>query len=503
MADPLDKLNAEIDRSEEKFLQEWMADIKQAGRRQTKPPDKSGAQRSTPPRPQAGEGERSPEEILKYAKQVLLGGKFDLPDYPVEGLWLLASVAEAIAEHGQCDIALAGQSVLAAAALCAQAHANVETLAGTVPITLYQLTIGESGDGKTTAESAALRAIREYERKESSRYQAALEAYKKSKEEGKAPPIPPYLLMSDATIEGLRRSFFEGRPSQGMVTSEGATVFSGYGMKKEHQAKTAGEFNRLWDDGEISVSRATSGRLQLYHRRFSMHLMIQPAAVQEALMNALLTDIGLWPRFLLAWPQPAKPRKARLFRPSSIPEIKHFWERCKALLPATDCAECSDLPRLKLTEDAHELLGRFFEGMEVEAKSRRGRYVESCRPFALRATEQACRVAGVLAVYADRQVIDAELITCGIKMALYSVESWRAAFNDREQRATAETAYRYLKWMVQRRKGAATETDMLRNGPKPRGVEHRDTAISVLHAAGLIFLANETKPWTWVVSNSI
>ncbi|GIX26402.1 MAG: hypothetical protein KatS3mg123_0283 [Burkholderiales bacterium] len=72
----------------------------------------------------------SREEALSLAREALMPeAKPDTP-YPVDALGPLADVAVEIAHGMQCDVALAGQSVLAAAALLAQSVANVRTLDG-------------------------------------------------------------------------------------------------------------------------------------------------------------------------------------------------------------------------------------------------------------------------------------------------------------------------------------------------------------------------------------
>ena len=123
------------------------------------------------------------DSVLKRAKLILFQQNLDLPEYPVDNLGPLARVAQAIASEGQTDIALAGQSVLGAAALCAQACANVETPSGAVPLSIYLLTIGESGDGKTTAENVALQSIRSYVRNEVKKYDIQKKEYRKNKPE--------------------------------------------------------------------------------------------------------------------------------------------------------------------------------------------------------------------------------------------------------------------------------------------------------------------------------
>ncbi|BCX88503.1 hypothetical protein MIN45_P0872 [Methylomarinovum tepidoasis] len=437
--------------------------------------------------------------LLKAAESRLLNSPIDLPEYSAEALGPLAPVARAIADGGQMDIALAGQSVLGAAALCTQAVVNVETLTGDDPLVLYLLSIADSGDGKTLAENAALAPIRHYQRERTEAYKAALRDWKQAKPDDRdeEPPRAPYLLMSDATIEGIRRSFMEGSPSQGLFSSEAAVVLTGYGMQPEHKAKTAAELNALWDRGEISVTRGGIGRVQLYDRRLSVHLMIQPSAARAALFDDLFANIGFWPRFLFAWPQPAPPRKAKGFRPDKDPAIGQFWRRCAQLLPATERESCDDLPTLTLSNAARRRIETFFEGLERSAKLAGGRY-EQIKPFALRASQQACRIAGVLAAYEDATAVSEAHIDCGIRLATYSLESWRAAFGDRDAAENARRAYRLFEWLVNVRNGAATETDMLKNGPKPRSRSIRDAATALLHAHGFIDLDADQKPPKWI-----
>lgn len=181
-----------------------------------------------------GENDENPHQSRDSAWRIdgelwRIGGEiagFEPPAYPIEALGPLASVAFPIAEGGQIDPAMAGQSVLDVAALLAQSRANVLTLAGIKPLSLYLLTIGESGDGKTTAEDAARTPVRNYQEAQSLRYRDALKEWdtswseRKRKEPKTDKPREPYLVMRDGTVEGIRRGFDEGLASQGVYTSE-------------------------------------------------------------------------------------------------------------------------------------------------------------------------------------------------------------------------------------------------------------------------------------------
>ena len=79
--------------------------------------------------------------------------------YPLAALGkVLGAAAQAIVEVVQVPAALAAQSVLAAAAMAAQPHANALRAGQPIPLSLFALTIAESGDRKTAADRLALRA---------------------------------------------------------------------------------------------------------------------------------------------------------------------------------------------------------------------------------------------------------------------------------------------------------------------------------------------------------
>ncbi|HBS78120.1 MAG TPA: hypothetical protein DD989_05780, partial [Pseudomonas sp.] len=78
--------------------------------------------------------------------------------YPLEALGdVLGGAAAAIVEAVQVPAALAAQSVLAAAAMAAQPHGNAVRDGQPIPLSLFVLTVAESGDRKSAADRLALR----------------------------------------------------------------------------------------------------------------------------------------------------------------------------------------------------------------------------------------------------------------------------------------------------------------------------------------------------------
>ena len=65
--------------------------------------------------------------------------------YPVEALGPLQDAVDAVQGMTQAPVAIPAQSALAVASLAVQGFANVQTLGGERPLSLYALTIAQSG----------------------------------------------------------------------------------------------------------------------------------------------------------------------------------------------------------------------------------------------------------------------------------------------------------------------------------------------------------------------
>src|SRR5262249_37970448 len=102
-------------------------------------------------------------------------------EYPVEALGpFMAPAAQAIQEKIRCPMAIAPQSILAVTCLAVQGHADVELPTGARrPISLYLVTIGESGERKTAADDEALVAVRERESQLRASYACEIQAFER------------------------------------------------------------------------------------------------------------------------------------------------------------------------------------------------------------------------------------------------------------------------------------------------------------------------------------
>jgi hypothetical protein len=210
-------------------------------------------------------------------------------------------------------------------------------------------------------------------------------------------------------------------------------------------------------------------------------------AATESIADPLLTALGFWPRFLAAWPAPQAPRLARQFRPDLLPPVARYWTRCTELLAEPLGEDADQCPVLPLSDDASELLARAFE--RFEHASRRGG-LRSIKPFGLRAAEQACRVAGVLAAFGGQHAVTREVMAGALALVTYSLDTWQSLIDEGAADQRAAHALRLFEWLTQRPCWSESLAVIVNAGPPcVRSKDKRDAAVATLELAGLVTVA--------------
>ncbi|MDE2407340.1 MAG: DUF3987 domain-containing protein, partial [Xanthomonadaceae bacterium] len=282
--------------------------------------------------------------------------------YPLEALGdVLGGAAKAIHAVVQSPAGLCGQSILSAASLAAQPHADVVIDGRREPLSLWHVTVGDSGERKSGADRWALQAHRDVERSDADAYrqamashEVALSAHKaaaRAAEKGKdadairaslhklgpppEPPLSPLLLVPEATLEGLHKLYQSGRPSLGLFNDDAGDFLDGHAMSRDNRTKSAAGFSKLWDSGEFARIRAGDGAAKFYGRRLAMHVMVQPVIAERVLSDDVLTGQGFLPRCLVAWP--ASTVGTRSYCDADLsrdPALARYWSRMRDLLTA-------------------------------------------------------------------------------------------------------------------------------------------------------------------------
>ncbi|WP_223510988.1 YfjI family protein [Pseudomonas sp. BF-R-05] len=433
--------------------------------------------------------------------------------YPLQALGdLLGGAAAAIIESVQVPDALAGQAVLAAAAMAAQPHANVQRGGQLIPLSLFALTVAESGDRKSAADRLALHAHHQHQhtllgayKTEHKEYRNHRDAYQKARaaildnakgdpetvatELGKLlepiEPPSPFILAEEPTLEGLQKSLLRGFPSQGLFSDEGGQFFGGYASRPENMLKSVAGLSKLWDGSPITRIRAAEGESASRSGcRLSAHLMIQPIVAQNVLGNPVLQGQGFLARFLIAWPQSlAGTRFYRDDDPMRDVRLGRYWQRMAHLLalepPQNEQGELAP-PALPMGPQSLAAWVAQYDAIEAEL----GKWGELCeiKPAAAKGGENLLRIAGVLAVVENAGTITLPIIErAGMLVRWYLDEALRLT-NPTKAGPHLFKAQNLLDWLLNKGWYTFDSRTLQREGPSiaRKSAKQRDQLLAVL-----------------------
>jgi hypothetical protein len=357
--------------------------------------------------------------------------------YPVEALGdILGEAAMAIHMSVKAPLALCCQSVLAAASLAVQPHYNIKLPWGEIkPLSLYLLTVGESGERKSGVDDLVLGAAKAQERAEMEEYALELQDYeaelaawshatdsaRKATNGGKGTktaadvrtatercgekpkhPIVPLRFVTDPTIEGLFKLLAIGNPSVALFSDEGGLLIGGHALNSDNAIKTLARLCKFWDGSSFDRVRAGDGTGVLYGRRLSLHQLAQPDVMMMLLSDRMANGQGFLARCLVAWPESTiGTRHIEQFEwAGDRCELKRLFAVLKQLMEATPLFGISQQElnpvELPLTDEAKMLAVEANNQFELLMAA--GADLGELRDRTSKAVENACRMAGILAV---------------------------------------------------------------------------------------------------------
>lgn len=438
------------------------------------------------------------------------------PEYPLDALGsLLGDAAKRIHAVVQAPAGLCGQSILAAASLAAQSHADVSISGSVEPLSLWHVSIGASGERKSAADHWALSAHVEFEREQAdawrlamaahdvdlSAHKAAARAAEKKKDAaairdalhdlGAPPdaPLLPWLLLSEPTMEGLHKAYQYGRPGIGLFNDDAGDFLGGHAMNRDNRTKSAASFSKLWDNGRFDRVRAGDGAAKYYGRRLALHLMVQPIIAESVLSDDVLTGQGFLARCLLAWPASTiGTREYQDVDLSHDPDLARYWVRMRDLLaavPPLQQGTRNELqPRtLALAPDA---MTYWVEVKNAIEQAMLGAYA-GIHAWASKGGSQVARIASVLTLVEqpDAGVIHRDAIERATALCMYHLDEAARIVGTASAPAPIKHAELLRAWCWETGRTLLYSSDALRNGPNPiRTVEAFNAAADQLESTG-------------------
>lgn len=350
---------------------------------------------------------------------------------------IMSDAVSAIAKLAYVPASLAAQSVLAACSLAVQPHFNVVIPTGqNRPVSLFLVSVAESGDRKSTSDEFAMEAIREYERdleqaflekkadsliQQSAWDEAKKQATQVNKKRGREAleeayrdlgprpegPEEPIIVLRSGTTQGLLKKFIVARPSLGLMSDEGGSWLGGFGMSEDNRLFTISTLSDFWDGATVQMLTSGEGHTALRGKRLSFHLMMQPIVSNRLLGNAEALGQGFLSRLLVS--QPESLAGQRFVNPDDLedPAARHaiavFRNRLsqiiRAKMPLDLDTGLLKPELLRLSDKATRMWWEFYNEIEAELGPE-GKY-QSVKGFVGKLPEMAARIAANLTVFAE------------------------------------------------------------------------------------------------------
>jgi hypothetical protein len=409
--------------------------------------------------------------------------------FPLEALGKLEGVARETLRIVKAPDAMIGASFLAAASLATQGLANVVMDGRVHPLSLYLLTIGVSGERKTTVDGIATAPLRERQKRlyiaqeeaiaiwegqvavwegERKRILGDKKQSREAREEaierlGPPPPKPwgGVFLTSEPTFEGLVKLLADGWPLAGLFAHEAGSFLGGYAMDKDHRLRTVAGLSELWDGRPVDRTRSGDGMSLLYNRRTAIHLLATPLVARNLLADGLAKDQGILSRFLSG--EPLSTIGSRLYEEEAVEDtpayqiyaalLENAWEKVEQSLlnDPESRRQGLVLRNIPLAPEAKGLWVRFYNHIETNLKGD----LEPITGFAAKLPDYTLRLAGVLTLFANPEAgyIGKEYVESAIALAqFYGNEALRLVGGYRIPRTLAR-AQEVLTWIITRTQG--------------------------------------------------
>ena len=355
--------------------------------------------------------------------------------YPVDALpkVILNAVVE-VQQFTKAPLELVASSALGALSTVGQSHIDVvrsSRLKG--PVSLYLLTIADSGERKSTVDGLFMQPIHEYEQQQAEAAKLDLDAYRadidswESKRKGvlskiqqnsktgkssagleqqlrelestkPEPPRVPKILMGDETPENLAWTLAKQWPSGAVASSEAGVVLGAHGMNSDSIMRNLSQLNVLWDGGKLAIGRRTSESFEVTGVRLTVALQVQEPTLRAFFekSGALARGTGFLARFLIARPQSTMGTRFYEDPPEQCPALMAFHQRLREILNQSvpmDLAGRLEPLLSTLAPEAKELWIRFHDAVESELAE--GGELEQIRDVAAKAADNAARMAAL------------------------------------------------------------------------------------------------------------
>lgn len=427
--------------------------------------------------------------------------ELETPDneFPIDALGhILGNAVRAAENANQAPLALNGQTFLAAANYSVQAHANIVRGDAVYPVSEFFLTIGKSGERKSTCDRMALKPLAVYSAELAAQYEidkaiydrknTVWEAAQKSiirkkvkrdqidqelSELGDRPkaPLVPILKCEEPTMEGLYKNLLHGHPSQALFTDEAGQFIGGSAMNKDNKLRGIATMSKYWDgDPQVRVRQSEEASI-LRGRRLSVHLLVQPGVAPDFFCDELIKSQGFIARFLAARPKTKiGERPYREVDLSQDQAYKVYFSLMESHLrtpvPLARGTRNELAPRGLALDEAGKARWITFHDLVEREMQPRGRF-SGMIEFGSKAAEHCLRLAATLALFENLHAssISAEHIDRAAALMEFYLAEWLCLTGGFMPGGDESLAQKLKEWLEAKKLDIVTATDISGGGP--------------------------------------
>lgn len=423
-------------------------------------------------------------------------------------------------------------SMLSAMAIAVQASTDIlhPFTHKPIPLSLYCITVAESGARKSTVENLLMAPFRDFEQRQEDdgkkrrrRYENETDIYdirlrvlkaklkkamtnQNKEEEAKSEaelklhkenkPIvepTPRILVSDITQSALQKVLSASWNALCLNTDEAGKILNG----KDFSIPSF--YNGLWDATPFSIERVSTGCSRTSNYRFSMNLMLQPSVFSKYIRihGEQAKESGFFARCLFAFSKPSPIIQQPIVNKVLTPHLDKFIARITTLLDSTYeqflCGQLHERRVLELQDTAR--ISTLEHAKEVYRIQLSTNDNPRAPQFIQRATEHALRLAGVMHAFLEEDendVVDDNLIPSACQITQEYSYRYQEAVDYHE---ITEPLIQALLTFIQQNTHyhsslnlhVTSKTLLLQKGPsKLRKKEQLDSALAILELRSAI-----------------
>jgi len=271
-----------------------------------------------------------------------------------------------------------------------------------------------------------------------------------------------------------------------LFSDEAGSLLGGFGMSKDHRLKTLAALSSFWDGAPVKRARSLDGFAVLVGKRVCLHWMVQPVVADPFLSDAIALGQGFLPRCLVTHP-PSKIGTRMAQQPYSAGELDRWNHDLKRHLEGTSQEREMSIRQLPLSPEARKAVLAFY--MDVERAQRPDGPYEGFTGFASKATEHACRIAGVLTIWANSEAVQVneERMGQAITLADYYLKEAVRLCGGASVPDGLSDAETLRQWLLRKSLDVVSVRSLVRRGPSSmRNTTKVRAALAVLERHGWV-----------------